>query len=264
MSDLDVGSASPPTADVPILSACAFCGHQAAMHSHSLGGGNMACVDCPHGVCRQQQGADRNQPAYDAVFAYIRSLGDRLPHDPVRRNATIWRAVRRALDALDHSGVAGEPEATTKEAPEIDSPAPPTQLPTPEGVRPAAADVAGGVVVPDEAVRAYIAAWWHAGREGNQDEVRVGLAAAAPLIAAQERARIAALLRQGRDGRLEYATLAPEPSRLLLESEAATLDAAAQVVEGDLGPLLSWLPSWRWTSEMAARVEASRKAADRG
>jgi hypothetical protein len=38
-------------------------------------------------------------PAYDAVYAYIRALGDYLPPDPVHRNATIWRAVNGALAA---------------------------------------------------------------------------------------------------------------------------------------------------------------------
>ena len=42
---------------------------------------------------------DPRQPAYDAVFAYIRDLGQYLPPDPVHRNAIIWRAVHAALDA---------------------------------------------------------------------------------------------------------------------------------------------------------------------
>ncbi len=46
-----------------------------------------------------------------------------------------------------HSGVAGEPEATTKEASEIDSPVRPTQLPVPTPDGPAAADVAGVATV---------------------------------------------------------------------------------------------------------------------
>ena len=32
-------------------------------------------------------------PAHDAVYAYIRDLGDYLPPDPVHRNAIIWRSV---------------------------------------------------------------------------------------------------------------------------------------------------------------------------
>ena len=43
----------------------------------------------------------RRQPAYDAVYAYIRSLGDQMPPDAVHRNAIIWRGVAAALDALN-------------------------------------------------------------------------------------------------------------------------------------------------------------------
>lgn len=42
---------------------------------------------------------DPRQPAYDAVYEYIRALGGYLPPDPVHRNAVIWRAVNAALDA---------------------------------------------------------------------------------------------------------------------------------------------------------------------
>lgn len=42
---------------------------------------------------------DQRQPAFDAVYAYIRALGQHLPPDPVHRNAIIWRAVTTALDA---------------------------------------------------------------------------------------------------------------------------------------------------------------------
>lgn len=42
---------------------------------------------------------DPRQPAYDAVYEYIRALGDYLPPDPRHRNAIIWRAVQAALDA---------------------------------------------------------------------------------------------------------------------------------------------------------------------
>ncbi|WP_075737501.1 hypothetical protein [Streptomyces acidiscabies] len=44
--------------------------------------------------------AAHRQPAYDAVFAYIRSFGEDLPTDLVGRNAMIWRAVNAALDAM--------------------------------------------------------------------------------------------------------------------------------------------------------------------
>ncbi|MFE2563053.1 hypothetical protein [Streptomyces mirabilis] len=42
---------------------------------------------------------DPRQPAYDAVYEYIRALGDYLPTDRLHRNAVIWRAVHAALDA---------------------------------------------------------------------------------------------------------------------------------------------------------------------
>ncbi|MFD7855201.1 hypothetical protein ACFV6B_13070 [Streptomyces microflavus] len=44
--------------------------------------------------------ADPKQPAYDAVFAYIRSQPDVVPATVVERNAMIWRAVHAALDAV--------------------------------------------------------------------------------------------------------------------------------------------------------------------
>ncbi|MGW7398072.1 hypothetical protein ACWGH7_16425 [Streptomyces cyaneofuscatus] len=43
--------------------------------------------------------ADPKQPAYEAVFAYIRSQPDALPATTVERNAMIWRAVHAALNA---------------------------------------------------------------------------------------------------------------------------------------------------------------------
>ncbi|MYV77755.1 hypothetical protein GT352_28055 [Streptomyces sp. SID1046] len=43
--------------------------------------------------------AGNRQPAYDAVFAYIRRLPNR-DHADVVRNAMIWRAVSAALDAM--------------------------------------------------------------------------------------------------------------------------------------------------------------------
>jgi hypothetical protein len=42
---------------------------------------------------------DPRQPAYDAVYEYIRRLGPYLPPDPRHRNAVIWRAVHAALEA---------------------------------------------------------------------------------------------------------------------------------------------------------------------
>ncbi|MFD5910271.1 hypothetical protein ACFWHL_16290 [Streptomyces massasporeus] len=46
----------------------------------------------------QQPATDPRQPAYDAVFAYIRELGDYMPPTVAHRNAVIWRGVHAALD----------------------------------------------------------------------------------------------------------------------------------------------------------------------
>jgi hypothetical protein len=47
--------------------------------------------------------ADPRQPAWDAVFAYIRTLPrDALPASVVERNAIIWRALNAALTAIGY------------------------------------------------------------------------------------------------------------------------------------------------------------------
>ncbi|WP_406735373.1 hypothetical protein OG508_28170 [Streptomyces sp. NBC_01108] len=54
---------------------------------------------------------DPHQPAYDAVFAYIRSQPrDFLPTTVVGRNAMIWHAVHAALDAMPEHPAAGTTE----------------------------------------------------------------------------------------------------------------------------------------------------------
>ncbi|MDX2697109.1 hypothetical protein [Streptomyces ipomoeae] len=79
------------------------------------------CKVCPHAAIEEQSmgepsesrpepsGDDENpalpvrpdprQPAYDAVYEYIRALGPYMPRDTVHRNAVIWRAVHAALGA---------------------------------------------------------------------------------------------------------------------------------------------------------------------
>jgi hypothetical protein len=53
------------------------------------------------------RGQDPRQPAYDAVFAYIRRQPvDFLPTTVVGRNAMIWDAVHAALDAVGVPGAA--------------------------------------------------------------------------------------------------------------------------------------------------------------
>lgn len=62
---------------------------------------------------------DPRQPAYDAVFAYIRQQPrDFLPVTVVGRNAMIWRAVHAALDAMGVPGLEGEPAPAATEATE--------------------------------------------------------------------------------------------------------------------------------------------------
>ncbi|MGW4803087.1 hypothetical protein [Kitasatospora sp. NPDC004272] len=65
----------------------------------------------------EQQATDPRKPAWDAVFAYIRTL-PRESHRPdvVERNAMIWRGVNAALVAL---GYPGEYEQAAPEQPEL-------------------------------------------------------------------------------------------------------------------------------------------------
>lgn len=68
---------------------------------------------------------------------------------------------------------------------------------------------------------------------------------------------LARTLRAAAQGRREYADSHPRCEAWdrvveLLRMQADTLDQAARIAEGDLGPLYNWLPSWRWTPEMTA------------
>lgn len=57
----------------------------------------------------QHNEADPRQPAWDAVFAYIRTLPrDAPPASVVERNAVIWRAVNAALTAIGYPDAARE------------------------------------------------------------------------------------------------------------------------------------------------------------
>jgi hypothetical protein len=136
---VDGGSATPPTADVPmrVLSlrvterlaervqrAATLRGWDTSTYIRSLLAGATATVDHDHTV---------------TCSAPLREL--------------------EIGGALDRSGVAGEPEATTKEASEIASAVPPTPTHVDTVSGPAAADLAGGVVVSDAAVaKAFVAA----------------------------------------------------------------------------------------------------------
>lgn len=66
----------------------------------------------------------------------------------------------------------------------------------------------------------------------------------------------ARLLRAAARGRRSYLDAAPDGTKRLLEIEIATIENAARVVEGDDGPLFSWLPSHLWTAEMTASLYA--------
>jgi hypothetical protein len=129
----------------------------------------------------------------------------------------IWDAIaaielqaEQIRDAADHSGVAGERSDS-----QIDSENAPTQVPVPDPVDPSAVNLAGGMVVSNEGQT------------------------------------VAARLRRASAGRLECAASYPEGrEREILEAEATVLRLAAQVASGDLGPMLGWMPSWRWTDEM--------------
>lgn len=76
-------------------------------------------------------------------------------------------------------------------------------------------------------------------------------------------AEYAGMLRAAAEGRRDYAKSAgslPGDIAGHLELQAATLDAAAKVLTGDLGPLYDWLPSHMWTPEMTARLYPERAA----
>lgn len=75
-------------------------------------------------------------------------------------------------------------------------------------------------------------------------------------------ADVAGLLRAAAAGRREYADGTGDAAHLAemrdtLLAQAATLDSAAQIADGDYRPLYGWLPSWRWTPEMGRLVNAS-------
>lgn len=70
-----------------------------------------------------------------------------------------------------------------------------------------------------------------------------------------EARRLADLFRAAAAGRREYLAACPdERHRELLNLECATLDAVADVIDGNLWPLYSWLPSARWTDQMVAAL----------
>lgn len=129
MSSLDGGSAAPPTADVPTEDRATDLRTPARwLNDPEFAGIEILDYD-------GWRGADWRTPV--TVQEFRRRLWLCTITGPVRRSP-------------DHSGVAGEPEATTKEAPEIAvavSPTP-THAPTPE--TPGAVNVAGAPRLPAE------------------------------------------------------------------------------------------------------------------
>lgn len=229
MSSVDGGSAALPTADVPmrVLSlrvserlaervqrAAALRGWDTSTYIRSLLAGATATVDTDQtvtcssplreleigGVIDHSGGGDWWPPGCACVLTESGNAAS-----PINLDDSA---------CLIHSGVAGEPEATPKEASESaqNSGPTPTHAPTPE--TPGAADVAGGVTVPGEAVEAAIAVaveLYVGWRQQHNREAYVNLlannvarravAVAAPLIAAQGLRSAAAVLLD--DDRLE-------------------------------------------------------------
>lgn len=62
------------------------------------------------------------------------------------------------------------------------------------------------------------------------------------------------LLRAAAAGRREYAGDGDGPGGQELLMEAAALEGAARLADGDLTQLYAWLPSWRWTPSMVRRM----------
>jgi hypothetical protein len=83
-------------------------------------------------------------------------------------------------------------------------------------------------------------------------------AKARPAATADE---IAALLRSTAAARREYMKNVPVVALTTatgLELECSTLETAADIAEGQAGPLYSLLPSWKWTEEMHAALSAGK------
>lgn len=127
------------------------------------------------------------------VSSYVPLLSARVAERAVRELDAAAMLVRWD----DHSGVAGEPEATPSKGSEIAAAVSPTQDPVTTPDQGSAVSTAGGVTVPDEAVRAFIAAYYRVECTAEvfyaADAVRAGLAAAAPLIAKSVIARLRGL-----------------------------------------------------------------------
>lgn len=77
-------------------------------------------------------------------------------------------------------------------------------------------------------------------------------------IRADERRKIAAMLRRAGAGRREYTSRLDEPRGtigVVLAAEAASYDTAAGLAE-DPAAIIRVIPSWQWTPEENARVSS--------
>lgn len=198
MTDLDGGSAAPAAPDVPTKDERLISSVIRQVEDRLAGLDITWLGGLPY-VGREQAFASINDASRACIgFGWVR----------IRQ----WS---------DHSGVAGEPEATTKEAPQIAVEPAPTRVPAPDPTEPAPSILAGGTVVSAEAVGA--ANWeitadapeYWAGREEGEswDVASRAVAAAAPLIAARARSALLAELIAEADvspGYAVEATSAPE------------------------------------------------------
>jgi hypothetical protein len=110
--------------------------------------------------------------------------------------------------------------------------------------------------LPQDARAAAEAAYrnWRIGDDG-EGRLHAALVAAAPLIVAAERERIAAMLRRAADGRREYASSpgADDHSKAILQQSAEDYESAIRLIE-DPRTILMLIPSWRWTDEESRSV----------
>lgn len=75
-------------------------------------------------------------------------------------------------------------------------------------------------------------------------------------------ATLARTLRDAAQGRRELAKGIKADHPVIADNlnlQALTLDDAARVADGDLGPLYDWLPPHRWTDDMHARLSRRRQ-----
>lgn len=133
---------------------------------------------------------------------------------------------------LNPAGVAAIPPATSSTPPDPPPPA------------------GGHIAAALTAIAAFEAAMERTGTATRQFTTKPGNETPAD-TAADTRTKLAALFRYAANARREYIPgVIDEHHRHLIETQVTTLAAVALVIEGDLGPLYTWLPSWLWTPDM--------------